>query len=244
MQEYSFQKDKKSALYLLEGLAILIVIAEIFYSSLLAVIVLLPLLIPIFSRRRRKEEMRRSRELVSQFKECSNSILTALKAGKSAENAFRDAVQEMKFLYGDRSEICKELRQIVRGLDNNVPLENLLADFGERSKAEEIRDFAEVFSIAKRSGGNMTEILGRTITQIQNRIDVEREISVMISNSQLEQSIMDIVPFAIIAYIRLSSEGFMDVLYGNAAGILIMTVCLAVYLVAFVISEKIVDIRV
>lgn len=222
----------------------MIAIAEIFYSSLLAVIFLLPLLVPIFLRRKRKEEDRRRKELVQQFKECSNSILTALKAGKSAENAFRDAVQEMKFLYGEKSEICKELKLIVRGLDNNIPLENLLAEFGEHSGADEIRDFAEVFSIAKRSGGNMTEILGRTITQIQNRIDVEREISVMISNSQLEQSIMDVVPFAIIAYIRISSEGFMDVLYGNAAGILIMTACLVVYLVAFVISERIVAIHV
>ena len=55
---------------------------------------------------------------------------------------------------------------------------------------------------------------------------------------------MNLIPFLIMAYLQLTSAGFFDVLYGNPAGIVIMTGCLAVYLAAFLLSEKIVDIEV
>jgi len=55
---------------------------------------------------------------------------------------------------------------------------------------------------------------------------------------------MNVVPFFIIFYISLTSKGFFDVLYHNPVGILIMTICMAVYLAAFLLSEKIVEIEV
>ncbi len=82
------------------------------------------------------------------------------------------------------------------------------------------------------------------MTQIQDRIDVEREISILVSSKRLEQLIMDVVPFGIIAYIGISSRGFFDVLYHNPTGIAVMTLCLAVYVAAFRLSERIIAIRV
>ena len=244
LQEFDFRKDKKSFLFLLEGLCVLFVIAEVFYSSIIAMFFLLPLLFPIYLRRKRVQDEKSRSELLLEFKECMNSVLTALKAGYSCENAFRESEKDMKFLYGERSRIGQELNQILGGLDSNVSLEQLLNEFAVRSGSEEIKDFSEVFIIARKSGGNMTEILQRTMTQIQDRIDVEREISILISSKKLEQIIMDIVPFGIIAYIGLTSRGFFDVLYHNVLGIAVMTGCLAVYIAAFCLSEKIIAIRV
>lgn len=216
----------------------------VFYDTPAAVVFLSPLLRPIYIRAKRNETVRKRRELILEFKDCTDAVLTSMRAGSSAENAFRAAGKEMEFFYGPESEICRELALMTRGLDSNVPLEELLEEFAYRSGAEEIQDFADVFAIAKRSGGNMSEILSRTISQIQNRIDVEREIGVMTSSSRLEQRIMDVVPIGIIAYMRLTSEGFMDPLYGSISGVLIMTACLAVYAAAFLMSEKIADIHV
>ena len=244
LRECGFRGNRTDIPMFLKAVVILLVLAMVFYDTPMAAVLMSPLIFPICMRERRQEEEKRRQELIREFKECTASVLTAMKSGNSAENAFRSAGEEMAFSYGSGSAICCELDLLARGLDSNVPLENLLYEFAERSGAEEIRDFAEIFAIAKRSGGNMTEIMSRTITQIQNRIDVEREISVMMSSSRLEQRIMDVVPIGIIAYMRLTSEGFMDVLYGNVAGILIMSVCLAVYGAAYLLSEKIAEIHV
>ncbi len=170
--------------------------------------------------------------------------MTALKAGYSADNAFRESYRDMAFLYGEKSDICRHLLEIDGGLQNNVPLEELLYDFGEESEVEEIREFAEVFSIARHTGGDLVRIMERTNALIQNRLEVEAEIDRLLQSRRFEQRIMDVVPFAIALYVQATSQGFFDALYHNPAGILVMTGCLGAYLAAFSLSEKIVEIRV
>ena len=145
----------------------------------------------------------------------------------------------MLYEYGEGAPVCTELNRVVNGLDNRIPLETLLDDFARRAGTEEIREFAEVFRIAKRGGGNMVEILGRTSALIEERLDVENEIRIMLGNRLLEQRIMDVTPFMIIFYIGITSPGFFDVLYHNLEGIVFMSICLAAYFAALVVSEKI-----
>ena len=228
----------------LEAAGILLFLSWFFYKTPAAMLFLSPLGIPLMKRRLVKNRDKKKEELAAQFKEAVNSVLMALRAGYSAENAFREAYHEMEFLFGESSVICRELYRIDRGLDNHIPLERLLQEFADRCEVEEILEFAEVFAIAKRSGGNMSEILARTISMIQSRIDVEAEIRVMLSEKVLEQRIMNAVPFLIIFYIEISSKGFFDVLYGNLTGVLIMSACLCVYLFAFRLSKRIMAIRI
>ena len=229
---------------LLEAAAAVLFLAFFFYHTPAAALFLSPLAVPVMKRRAGKLESRKKAEMSTQFKEAVSSVLMALRAGYSAENAFREACREMEFLFGGDSGICRELYRIDRGLDNHIPLEKLLQEFADRCSVDEIQEFAEVFSIAKRSGGNMSEILARTISMIQSRIDVEAEIRVMLSEKVLEQRIMNAVPFLIIFYISASSKGFFNVLYGNLTGVLVMSACLAVYLFAFGLSERIMAIRI
>ena len=55
---------------------------------------------------------------------------------------------------------------------------------------------------------------------------------------------MNMVPFFIIFYISISSPGFFDVLYHNPFGIVLMSICMVVYMAAYLMSEKIVNISV
>ena len=45
-------------------------------------------------------------------------------------------------------------------------------------------------------------------------------------------------------YLKLSFPSFMEVLYGNVLGVVIMTICLLVYVIAFEMGKKIVEIEV
>jgi len=59
-----------------------------------------------------------------------------------------------------------------------------------------------------------------------------------------EQRIMDLAPFAILIYVGASSPEFLAPLYGNPLGVCVMTVCLLTYAGAFLLAEKILDIRI
>ena len=231
-------------LNLLIGLILAWAIGHFFYDSLIVSIGLTAFL-PFFLGYRRKDYGRKRRaELALQFKDAVSSISANQKAGYSIENSFREAWRDMTLLYGSRGIIVRELDHIRRGLDNNLVLEQMLLDLGSRSGVDDIRQFGEVFAIAKRSGGNLTETIEMTAEMIDQKADVEQEISVMISSRRMESNVMSLVPFFMILYMDISSVGFFDDLYHNVAGIAIMTVCLLIYVSAYLISQRLVDIRI
>lgn len=237
-------KRRERIFYFGQSLLIVAAFSYFFYRSWVAFLLLSPLLFWLMGNRKKELARKRRQELGEQFKDLILSVAANQKAGYSVENAFREAYKDMRLLYGEESMVCEEIRHIVLGLDNNVVLENMLYDLGMRSHHADLMQFAEVFWIAKRSGGNMTDILQKTAQVIEQKQETDKEIQVMLSARRMEQKIMNLVPFLIISYISMTSTGFFDILYHNAVGIAIMTVCLVVYVAAYRLSEKIVDIEV
>jgi len=191
-----------------------------------------------------KKGKEKRERLRNEFKDAILSVAANLRAGYAVENAFRECLQEMKLLYGGESLIYRELYKIVQGLANRISIEVLMEQFAKRSKLEEIQEFADIFAIAKRSGGNLTEIVDETAAMISEKIDVEKEIQVLLSAKRLEQNIMSVIPFAIICYVGAASGGYFDVLYATYAGRMVMTMCFAVYMAAYILGRKITDIRI
>ena len=58
----------------------------------------------------------------------------------------------------------------------NRPVELLLADMGRRSGIQDVDQFARVFAAAKRSGGELTDIISQTAGIIRDKIQVQEEI--------------------------------------------------------------------
>ncbi len=243
-QALHYRLRKEDIGIIIKGVGICFLFGITFYDSVIAAVLLFPLIIPWFIYEKNKEGIKDCKELGIQFKDAMLSVTTAGKAGYSIENAFSEACNDMAALYGKKSKIYKEMKRITIGLRNNIVLEDLLKDLGYRSRNRDIQEFATVFAVAKRSGGNMTEILNASINMISRRIEVEKEIDVMIASKEMETRIMEGVPFFIILYVSLTNKGFFTPLYHNFLGIGIMTACLCVYLVAVYMAEKIIDIEI
>ena len=109
---------------------------------------------------------------------------------------------------------------------------------------EDIQSFVNVYAIAKRTGGNLEQVLQNTAIRLRDKMEVMEEIEACLAAKKMEERIMGCMPCGIILYLRLLSPGFLDPLYGNVLGAAVMTVCLAVYVAALRMGEKIVDIEV
>lgn len=176
----------ENPLFLLEGAALIGVIAYLFYDSPVAAVVLLPLLYPYYRRRSGEKRRQEKKELSTQFREALAAIITALKAGYSAENAFVECLREMQFQFGEKAAITNEMKRIGKGIENRIPLEKLLLEFASRWQIEELTEFAEVFAIARRSGGNLPDILGRTAEVIRDRMEIDTEIDILLSSRKFD----------------------------------------------------------
>ena len=229
----------------LTGVALSAAAAYTFYRSLIVFAVLAPtafVLFPILRKPKLKEK--RLWELKLQFKEAIWILSGFLSAGMSVENAFVMSVPELKKLYGDEAMIVKEFQLINGGIRLNKPAESLMADFAARSGLDEIRSFAEVFAIARRSGGSLKEVIERTGRIIREETEVSEEISNLTASRRYEQRIMNMLPFGIIVYVNLTSGGFMDVMYESLMGRVIMSLCLGLTILSYYLSQKILDIRI
>lgn len=219
-------------------------VAWLLYRSVFGLFLVIPL-VPFFVKRKKRQCIEQRKQiLLVEFKDAMQSVAAALQAGYSMENAWKESEREIENLYGRSSYMLPELRRMNAAVKMNEPLEKKLQEFASRTNCEEIESFAEVFSFAKRSGGDFPKIIRATITKIAEKIEVENEIATMIAGKKMEQKVMNFVPAFILCYLNFTSEGFLQPLYGNLFGACFMSAALAIYLAAVMYSEKIMDIRV
>lgn len=209
-----------------------------------AFLLMQPLAFYLMRRIRKKELERLERKLGGQFKDGLLALGASLRAGHSAENAFQDAAAELAFLYGREERITCEFRRVTARISMNVPLEQAVRELADRCELSDIRTFSEVFSTARRTGGELGKVILDTVQTIAGRLEVREEIDTMLRGKQYEQKVMRTVPPLLLIYMDLTSPGFFSVLYGTLLGRGIMTGCLAVYLTALWLAEEIADIQV
>ena len=241
--KYRFS-GQEIARHLLMGGVFMAMVSWLFYDSVIAWILLMPFVLLSFKDKEKAECQKRKRKLEVEFREVILSVSSNLQAGYSVENAFQEAYQDIVLLYGKESVMARELRLVFRKLSNNEQLESALTNLADRSGVQDIRDFADIFQIAKRSGGDMRGIIANTAEIIGDKQEIRREIETVVSEKKLEQQIMRYIPLFIIFYISLTTKGYFGSLYHNVFGWLLMTGSLIVYAAACKISDKILDIDV
>lgn len=226
------------------GVGVCGIIAYSFYRSAIVFAVLCPLgaAFPLYYRRVLIDK--RKKRLRQEFKEAVIILGASLSAGYSVENGLVNSVKELEMLYGKDSMIVREFAYMVKGIRMNCPVEQVFGEFAARSGLDDIRNFSQIFAIAKRSGGELASIMSKTADAIRDRIQVQEEIETMTAAKRYEQNVMNLIPFGIIAYVDITSPGFFQVLYTTEAGRILMTICLAVYVTAIWISGKILSIEI
>lgn len=220
------------------------ILAWLFYCSYWGMMIF-PVVYIIYLRTYKKGQIKKKKEqLLYEFKDAMQALSAALLAGYSMENAWRDVEREIGQLYGEGSLMYTEVRQMNAAIAVNEPMERVFLEFAKRSGCEEIESFAEIFAFAKRSGGDFVKIIRVAVQKLTGKIEVEQEIATVLAGKKLEGRIMNVMPLFILAYMKFSAGDFLDVLYGNALGGVIMSAVLAGYAVALYISGRILDIRI
>ncbi len=246
---YAAQRDLRgSALWMTRNIAVGILlslaVAYLFYRSVWAV-ALAVVLVPLYLKSQwDRRDRAQTQELQHQFLSGMQMVSGSLRAGYSMENAWRKAEKELAALYGPDAVFCIEMRRMNQKLAVNEPLEKILAEFAAESGVDDICDFSEIYGYAKRSGGNLTEIIHTVTERMQEKEKILTEIETSVAAQRMEQRMMDLLLPGILFFITISSPSYVTSLYHNPLGIFVMSACLGGYLACIYWSEKIMDIKV
>ena len=237
---YKVSKKEKAVVIMVIFMAI-IIISILFYGTIYAVVILLPLGVPIYRDQKRRIINKKKKELKVQFKDMLMVMSDSLKTGYSVSNALKESYKDMVSMYGRYSYICEELRIMISKIKLNVREEDIFKDFAKRTGLREAILFSRIFSVAKKTGGNMTEVIGSVTDSIVLKENVREEIEVSTTEKKTEQKIMTLIPMALILYVKMMSPDFLNIMYETNAGRIVMTICLVLYILAFLWAQKIVE---
>jgi tight adherence protein B len=234
---YYISIRERTLVILLAGL-VMGVIGFVFYKNIVLSVILglTGLLFPKMWRdimiKRRKDK------LLVQFRQALYCLSSSLTAGKSIENAFRDALADLKLLFIEPSNlIVREFTTIVQRLDNGEPIEKAVNDFSSRANIEDISNFTDVLVTCKRTGGNLIEVMRRTTSILTEKLEIQTEIAVMLAQKKFESRIMTFAPICIVAVLSFASADYMEPLF-HGLGRIIMTICLIILGFCFWLTQR------
>jgi tight adherence protein B len=217
----------------------------VFYRSIVLSLLLIPFAFTYPKIKTKEIINKRKIELNLQFREALYSLASSLSAGKSIEVAFKDAQKELLIQYPNADAyIIIELEQINKRIEMNETIEGALNDFASRSHMEDIMNFTDVFSICKRTGGNLVQVVKNSAEIISEKIDVKQEINILLTEKRLEHKVLNLMPVLIVLMLSASAEEFMAPVFSEPNGRIAMTFSLMLFAAAYFISKKIMDIEV
>jgi len=229
---------------LLQGIGLTCVIAYLFYKSFMGLVIGVGV-VPFWIHLNRVERVeRRKARMLVEFKEFMILIVQGLQTGYSLERGIKQAENELKRLYPDDSVLLPYAHVMNQKISMNVQLEKAFMEFASSVGLEEAMSLAEIIAFAKRSGGDYGKNIRETAMKIEDNLAVKQDIETITTEKRLELKVMCVMPIGILAYITLTSKGFVAPLYGNLAGVFIMTVCLIAYGFLIMLGKKIIDIKV
>lgn len=180
--------------------------------------------------RRRKEQKRKQKwELNLAFKDALICLENGLAVGYSPESSVKEGVKSLEQLYGREHEICREFRRMSKQMELGTSIEQCFLEFGRRSDIEDVKQLSDIFSMVKRTGGNLSQVLRQTGHILQEKIELKRELHTAIAAKQMEFQIMCIVPYGILAYLRIAAPAMCEGLYHTGFGYLFMYFMLIAY---------------
>ena len=185
---------------------------------------------------------KRKGEVNRQFRDLLAAFSTSLGAGKNVNDSFFNVYEDLKIQYDADAYILKELEIIISGIHNNIAIEDVLEDFGNRSDNDDIKSFANVFKISYRKGGNIKDIIRNTHSILSDKMEIAEDIETLVTSNKMEQNIMILMPIALIGIIKLMSPEFAAN-FVTPTGIISTTISIAIFVVAYFIGKSVLDIK-
>jgi len=192
----------------------------------------------------RQESLRQKRlsKLKTQFRDFLIAVAASLSSGMTVNNAFINVQRDLEIQYSDDALIVVEVNEIIDGIKNNIPVEDMLSDFGKRSGIDDISNFAIVFATCFRTGGNLKEVVRRTADIIGEKMVIAEEIKTKLTSNKMQMQVMNIIPIFLVLMMRVMSSEFAKG-FASLIGVVAVSIGVTLFVVSYKLGQKIMNIE-
>ena len=187
-------------------------------------------------------QQRNVKTLERQFRDVLDSLSSSLSSGSTVIQAFQIARDDLEKQYSPEAPMVTELNVIIAGFHNNVRIEEMVADLGERSGSKDIESFAEIFTIAYTKGADMKQAVHNTHLVLSEKMSIAEEIETSLVASKNESFIMVAIPIVLVTMLKTGGGSFADSLR-TPVGVVCTLVALSLFVASYALARKIMTIK-
>jgi len=138
----------------------------------------------------------------------------------------------------------EEMGRVVREVNLGLGMEEALHNVVRRINSEDLDLMVTAISIQQQVGGNLAEILDTIAFTIRERVRIKGEVNTLTAQGRYSGYLVAFLPIAIAFMINLISPAFMEPLFKQTIGQILLVVGGVMMAIGFFAIRKITDIKV
>lgn len=181
---------------------------------------------------------KRLKEFDSQLGDSLNLMVNSLRAGYSTMQALEVISNEMP------EPISEEFGRVVLELQLGVPFDTAMNNLLRRMPSTDLDLIITAMSVQREVGGNLAEVLDAISFTIRERVRIKGEIKTLTAQGRYTGYLITGLPFVLAMFIYLVNPGFIDPLFNDPCGWIMIGISLVMIVIGYITINKIVSIEV
>jgi len=181
---------------------------------------------------------KRKLKFETQLVEALGTMSNALRAGFSINQAFESVVEN------GEPPISQEFAMLLQQLRVGMTFEDALLSMDNRMKSDDLTLVVTSIDIARRTGGNLTEIFDRISETIRGRMRIQMRVRTLTAQGRMQGKIVSCMPLVLGGFMFLLKPGMMIPFVFSLGGAACLGGALVLIVLGWLVIKKIVTIDV
>jgi tight adherence protein B len=167
--------------------------------------------------------------------EAIDMLARALRAGHSLVGALEMLAENAQ------EPVASEFSEVFKQLNLGMAIREALLQVLDRVPSADLRVLVTAIMVQKDTGGNLVEILDRTVYVIRERLRIQGEIQIQTAQGRLTGWILSGLPVVMMVLLNLVNPGYSSILFHDPSGRKLIYAGLGMLVVGSVIIRRIVN---
>ena len=178
------------------------------------------------------------RKFDEQLTDALGTMSNALRAGFSIAQAFESVAE------ADLHPISDEFALLLQQMRVGMSFDDALASMEKRVSSDDLSLVVTAIDIARKTGGNLTEIFDSISNTIRGRMRVERKVRTLTAQGRLQGLVVSLMPLILCVIMTMMKPKLMIPFLTSLSGIACLLVASVMVFVGWLVIRKIVTIKV
>ncbi len=182
-------------------------------------------------------KQKRTDKFQKQLPEALELISRALKAGHAFTSGMKLAADQFDAPLGP------ELGETLDEINFGVSVPEALRNMTRRIDCQEMKYFVVAVILQRETGGNLAEIVESLAYLIREKFKLMGKVQALTAEGKLSAVILVMLPFVIVAYIRMVNPGYLNLLLSESIGRFMLVGAAAMMVAGIFVIRRMIHIK-